>query len=101
MAEASEEKDAEEKRIRREVEEAYYNLKKARVNVEAASEEVSFREKEIEIANLRRGLGKSNLVDVIKVKISLGEARISYIEALAEHIIALAELNHAVGGRIK
>lgn len=79
------------------MEEAYYNLKKGRVNVEAASKEISFREREVEIVNLEKGLGKSSLAELIKAMISLGEAKISRISALAEHIIAIAELNRAIG----
>lgn len=98
LDEANEEKEKEEKKIRREVEEAYYNLRKAAINVEAALKEISFREKDAEIVNLKRGLGKADLVELIKAKVSLGEARISYFGALAEHAIAIAEIEHAVGG---
>ena len=96
--EAGEKKETEEKEIRREVEEAYYNLKKARINVEAASKDVSFRLKDVEIVSLQKGLGKTDLAELVRAKIFFEEAKSFYFSALAEHVIGIAELEYAVGG---
>lgn len=97
--EASEKRESEKWKIMREAEEAWYNIKKSLLNIEAAREEMSFREKEVKIVDLKKGLGKSNIPELMKAKASFLEAKLSYIEALGEHAIARAELNHAVGLR--
>jgi outer membrane protein TolC len=97
--EAREKKESEEWKIRQEVEEAWHNIKKATLNIAATKEELSFREKELKIVDLKKGLGKSNIPELMKAKMAFLEAKLSYIEALGENAITLAELNHAVGLR--
>ena len=97
LEEAGEAQDEEEKKIKREVEEAYFNLKRAKVQVEAASKELSLREREEEIVSLKKGMGKASLVELVAAKINLGESKNYYLMSLSEYIIAIAELNRSIG----
>jgi outer membrane protein TolC len=81
------------------IQQAYLNLKEAEESIPAAEAVVRHAEENLELANGRYAAGVGSPIEVTDAQVGLNSAKRSYIEALYDHKVALANLEKAMGGR--
>ncbi len=81
------------------LQQAYLNLKEAEERIPAAEIVVKHAEENLDLANGRYEAGVGNPIEVTDARIGLSNAKSSYIQALYDHKIALANLEKAMGAK--
>ncbi|MFH1776583.1 MAG: TolC family protein [Candidatus Omnitrophota bacterium] len=83
--------------IKSDVEEAFYNYQKAKIQATAAANEIGYRSKELEIIKNKKELQEATYAELLEALVKLAEAKASYYQALATSEIAVSGLNRAIG----
>ena len=82
-----------------EVRQAYLNLQEAEERIPAAELVVKQAEENLELANGRYAAGVGSPIEVTDAQVGLSSSKLSYIQALYDYKIALANLEKAMGAR--
>ena len=78
----------------------YYELLKAQELVEVQKEALRLGEKQLEDAEVRLEVGSGTEVDVLRLKVALGNAQSHLIDARQGVVLAKAQLNHRMGAEV-
>jgi outer membrane protein len=87
-----------ELQVQLEVESAALNVNSSRERVRATAQSVEQAQESLSIERNKYDTGKGTIVDVLDAQSALLEAQTAYYRALADHQIALAQLQLAQGG---
>jgi len=82
-----------------EVQQAHLNLKEAEERIPAAELVIKQAEENLELANGRYAAGVGNPIEVTDAQVALINAKLSYIQALYDYKVALANLEKAMGAK--
>ncbi|MFH1996354.1 MAG: TolC family protein, partial [Candidatus Omnitrophota bacterium] len=80
-----------------EVNESYYSLRKALLQLDVAAAKVNYQEQEIEYTKMRRGLDEIPDSALIENLIKLSQERFGRFHALTEYYIAICTMDKAIG----
>jgi len=83
-----------------EVREAYFNLEKAARQIKAVREDITFRQKDMEITREKVKLGLSELSQLMGAEVSYTQAQVSEQESLAAYNVALANMDRVAGADV-
>ena len=83
--------------VRLEVQTARSNVRSARERVKATRKAVQQSEESLRIERLKHSLGEATITDVLDAQDDMLQSQTNYYRALADHKIAFAELNLAMG----
>ena len=84
-----------------EIKDAYFNYQKALLQATTAQSETVYRYHQKEVLKVRAQVGDMDFSNVMESIISLSRAQTSYIQALANYFISLANLRKAAGYGIR
>jgi outer membrane protein TolC len=98
-ARAKDELNEMRKKAIKEVKDAFYAYKKASIQLESATLQREFSEKEIEIIKVKHSLGEANLSELFDSLIRLLAANETFFEAEKDLNVSIAALNKAIGLR--
>lgn len=84
-------------RIKKEVQESYFNLQKAILQVKAGKSEVSLAKKEVVAVRSKKEHNLAQISELVAARIKLANVEKSLVEALSFYNISLASLNRAAG----
>lgn len=79
------------------VKEAYFNVVKTKMLVDVQVDAVRRGEEQLKVAESRYDLGSASLSDVLKAKVSYGNAKLDLISAQNDFEIARANLQYTIG----
>lgn len=83
-----------------EVREAYYNVEKSARQLKAVREDLTFRQKDLEITREKVKLGLSELSDLMTAEVAYSQAQIKEQEALAAYNISLGSMDRVAGAEV-
>ena len=88
---------SERDRIRTEVEDSFFTLRKASQNIHTASSEVLSTAESLRLARLRFQAGVTTQREVVDTQRDLTKAEVSYANAITDYNISIAELRRRTG----
>ena len=88
---------SERDRIRSEVEDSFFNLRKASQNIHTSVSEVLSTAESLRLARLRFQAGVTTQREVVDTQRDLTKAEVSYANAITEYNISIAELRRRTG----
>lgn len=88
---------SERDRIRSQVEESFYNLRKATQNIHTTSTEVLSSAESLRLSRLRFQAGVTTQREVVDTQRDLTSAEVRYANAIAEYNISIAQLRRRTG----
>ncbi|MCB4757086.1 MAG: TolC family protein [Elusimicrobia bacterium] len=83
-----------------EVREAYYNLEKAARQIKAVREDITFRQKDLEITREKVKLGLAELSQQMTAENAHAQAQVQEQDALGAYNIALANMDRVAGAEV-
>jgi outer membrane protein len=83
-----------------EVRESYYNLEKAARQLEAVRQDLTFKQKDLEITREKVKLGLSELSQLMAAEVAYSLALVSEQEALSAYNISLAAMDRVAGAEV-
>jgi len=83
-----------------EVRETFYNLEKAGRQLDAAREDLKYRQKDLEITREKVKLGLSELSQLMAAEVSYAQSQITEQDALSAYNIALAAMDRVAGAEV-
>lgn len=82
------------------VRETYYNLEKAARQLEAVREDLTYRQKDLDITREKVKLGLAEMSQLMTAEASYAQAQITEQEALSAYSTALAEMDRVAGAEV-
>ncbi len=89
--------DALKQKVALEIESAYLSMKEAEERIAAGKTVIRQAEENLELARGRYSAGVGNHIEITDAMISLSNARMTYINALSDYMLAQAGLQKAMG----
>ncbi len=83
-----------------EVREAYYNLEKSARQLDAVRQDVTFKQKDLEITREKVKLGLSELSQLMAAEVAYSQALVTEQEALSAYNISLAAMDRVAGAEV-
>ena len=88
---------SERDRIRSEVEDSFFNLRKASQNIHTSASEVLSTAESLRLARLRFQAGVTTQREVVDTQRDLTKAEVSYANAITDYNVSIAELRRRTG----